>query len=335
MCTLAEGGGQRTMSFRSLPRSVADRLPAGRRPLQSGAAPRSAAARAPSSSKRDVLAAALGAPPKRKPAKTTALERPIASLGDDGEEDAGLSGGTTRRGVAAPAESRVFARTAPRPTREALAFCGGSRARAARPSAPIPHRTYGTYALAAAAKPRPKPFLGGGKAGKGAAAAAPPARPWLAPVTEAERSELEAAPKFASAAREQTAKSGMKALASLERREASADAAAEAELRPTVVPCFRCADCERLYETRPAACDARGHRVRQTAATRRLYCCGRCGNRKRGLDRAPRLPCGKCGGDCWRPAKAADLAKVAAKDAFRPALAEWTDKADVMAIVDL
>ena len=142
--------------------------------------------------------------------------------------------------------------------------------------------------------------------------------------------------KYARDARDAKATGGLKALKSLEKREEVSLAAAEANVRATVVRCFNCLDCKRTFETRPVGCRDRGHDVRAATATKRLFVCGSCGTQKHSIERRPRGPCAKCHVDSWKVAKVEDAKKVA-KDLheFRPALAEWTSRADVLSIVDI
>ena len=325
-----------------MPQSVADALnrrgkgpAAAKRPAaaaRSGAAPRpplGAAPRRAPARPADPLAAALRPAPKKR-AKTTALERPVATFCDGGDDDRGP------RRAAVPEESRVFRRQNPRATREAHAYCAAARGfkpeaapRARRgPTVVTPSEA---AALLKARAPPPKP-----RAPAAAAPAPPPSScPWLAPVGADEAARLKGrTSRHAAAAAADAAAAGLKGLAQLERRETASAAATESRARAETVRCFACADCRRLFEARPPRCDELGHRVSMTTATRRLFCCAGCGCERHALERRPRGPCPRCREDRWK--LATGEGRIAENDhAFRPALAEWTPRADVLAIVDI
>ena len=166
-------------------------------------------------------------------------------------------------------------------------------------------------------------------------AKAPAAAPWLRPLGDDERKRLKASKgAHARQAQDERADRGLGALAKLEKREAAADDAAAKAALSARVRCFRCVDCARLFESKPEACERRGHTLEMAFGMRRCFACGRCGKSTYSLERRPRGACA-CGADAWRNRENdSDVRAVAAPETFRPALAEWTSTSDVSALVN-
>ena len=161
------------------------------------------------------------------------------------------------------------------------------------------------------------------------------AAPWLRPLGDDERKRLKASKgAHARQAQDERADRGLGALAKLEKREAAADDAAAKAALSMRVRCFKCLDCARLFESKPEACERRGHTLEMAFGMRRCFACGRCGKSTYSLERRPRGACA-CGADAWRNRENdSDVRAVAAPDTFRPALAEWTSTSDVSALVN-
>ena len=242
----------------------------------------------------------------------------MTELGDDDDDDAaGPPRRATPRGVALPGESAVFCRERPRITKEAYAYVARQRA---PPQKPPQRRRAPPMRRAPVAK---------------APAAAPAAAPWLRPLGDDERKRLKASKgAHARQAQAERADRGLGALAKLEKREAAADDAAAKAALSMRVRCFKCLDCARLFESKPEACERRGHTLEMAFGMRRCFVCGKCGKSTYSLERRPRGACA-CGADAWRNRENdSDVRAVAAPDTFRPALAEWTSTSDVSALVN-
>ena len=297
-------------------------LSSARRRPASGAAYRGAALRPPvragpapkrPKATKDPLAAALAPHKAKRPKKASLRERPVTDLGDDDDDDAGPPRRATHGGVALPGESAVFCRERPRITKEAYAYVARQRAPPQKP----PQRRRGPPMRRAPV------------------AKAPAAAPWLRPLGDDERKRLKASKgAHARQAQAERADRGLGALAKLEKREAAADDAAAKAALSARVRCFRCVDCARLFESKPEACERRGHTLEMAFGMRRCFACGKCGKSTYSLERRPRGACA-CGADAWRNRENdSDVRAVAAPDTFRPALAEWTSTSDVSALVN-
>ena len=305
-----------------IPLSSARRRPASGAAYRAAALPPPVAPRAGPAPKRpkaskDPLAAALAPHKAKRPKKASLRERPVTDLGGDDDDGQGPPRRATPRGVALPGESAVFCRERPRITKEAYAYVARQRA---PPQKPPPRRR--------APPPRRAPVAK-------APAAAPAAAPWLRPLGDDERKRLKASKgAHARQAQDERADRGLGALAKLEKREAAADDAAAKAALSMRVRCFKCLDCARLFESKPEACERRGHTLEMAFGMRRCFACGKCGKSTYSLERRPRGACA-CGADAWRNRENdSDVRAVAAPDTFRPALAEWTSTSDVSALVN-
>ena len=265
----------------------------------------------------DPLAAALAPHKAKRPKKASLRERPVTDLGGDDDAGQGPPRRATPRGVALPGESAVFCRERPRVTKEAYAYVARQRA---PPQKPPQRRRAPPMRRAPVAK---------------APAAAPAAAPWLRPLGDDERKRLKASKgAHARQAQAERADRGLGALAKLEKREAAADDAAAKAALSMRVRCFKCLDCARLFESKPEACERRGHTLEMAFGMRRCFACGKCGKSTYSLERRPRGACA-CGADAWRNREnESDVRAVAAPESFRPALAEWTSTSDVSALVN-
>ncbi|KAJ1447836.1 hypothetical protein M885DRAFT_541275 [Pelagophyceae sp. CCMP2097] len=283
-------------------------------------APARAAARGPV----DLLAQGLsgGSAPAAKRMRTSALEKPVASFIATDDDDAPSAR------VGAPAESRVF---------------GAMQARAPRANVKVKQNLGGEQTLpyaAAPARPVRRPAAAPARPHAGAARGtfAPKATglahdvPLDAETLAALRSSKS---RHAESATNEKAKTALRTLAQLERREFASDAAAAASVRAVTVRCFSCADCNKVTEDRPMQCVAAKHRVSAAFAKKRTFVCGGCAATKAALGHVPNKPCLKCGSDTWTVLRASETRRIAAgpEAAFRPALAEWTSQADLRAEV--